>query len=61
MRSCYTVCGQEESHSSCPPQAEDPMGYDVDSPDSSDPVLEEVEQFLAENEFSLPSFTIQGT
>jgi hypothetical protein len=31
------------------------MGDDVDSPDSSAPILEEVEQFLAEHEVSLPS------
>ena len=36
-------------------EAEDPMGDDVDSPDSSAPILEEVEQFLAEHEVSLPS------
>ena len=36
-------------------EAEDPMGDDVDSPDSSDPILEEAEQFSAEPEFSLPS------
>jgi len=36
-------------------EAEDPMGDDVDSRDSSDPILEEAEQFSAEPEFSLPS------